>query len=530
MKKILPLIFFLFCFCGPPKPDKMPEPNPIYQEYTKEEIQSMLESNDWQVRSSAVLYIQQKKWYEFSPKVLELLKKDPSAPVRQIAALTLSEFQYKQALPIIVSILKNPQLNSKEVVDISFLVDAISNYCDFNALKETIPLLAKDELTLRLHVVKAIEKCSDSLNHFQKNEMGKIILSDALNNRDSDKHRTYAMALGRIRYKEAESYFLKLLESNEPSNTKAAAILALGKIKSIRAIPYLANFLKTYPDKLGENAYIALKEIQDKAITKAIFPFFESEAKDIQLLVVDILVETNDPSLPITAYNKFKEKNPKNIAALSLLLGKLKYEPAIKDIEEILLNSQMPDREIIAQSLGWMQNKSVIPTLIQVLQEKEGEGRYGAAWSLGVLEAKEALPYLLKTAQSNDRKLAILSIEALGHIKSSEALPVLEKLAQSPTTQIYALNTIGEISDPKAIEILKKYAKQKGEISHIAIEVLSKRPEPVVIDILIEILKETDTEDIKAKILYGALQRKTKKDYISKNQWLQWYDIEYQKK
>jgi FOG: HEAT repeat len=248
------------------------------------------------------------------------------------------------------------------------------------------------------------------------------------------------------------------------------------------------------------------------------------------LLVVDILVETNDPSLPITAYNKFKEKNPKNIAALSLLLGKLKYEPAIKDIEEILLNSQMPDREIIAQSLGWMQNKSVIPTLIQVLQEKEGEGRYGAAWSLGVLEAKEALPYLLKTAQSNDRKLAILSIEALGHIKSSEALPVLEKLAQSPTTQIYALNTIGEISDPKAIEILKKYAKQKGEISHIAIEVLSKRPEPVVIDILIEILKETDTEDIKAKILYGALQRKTKKDYISKNQWLQWYDIEYQKK
>ncbi len=531
MKKPSILITFFIVFhllCGPPKPETMPEPINIYHEYTKEEIENMLKSTLWQERSTAVLYIQQKHWKDFSPTLLHLLKHDPSSAVRQIAAITLSDFEYQPALPIILELIKNPNVTN-EAINVQYLIDAVSKFKDFRAIYEITDFLNDEDLVVRLHVVNALETANNFLNPNQKNQIGAKVLQHAQKNNDPEKHRTYAMALGRLQYKNSESYLLNLLNGNEPSNTKAAAILALGKIKSKNAIPLLIQYLKTYPDKLSENSYIALKEINDPVIIEKIFPLFDTEKKEIQLLVVDILAEIKSEQTKKIAYKKFKENNQNNIATLSLLLGKLKYKEATKEIETLLLNQQSPDREIIAQSLGWMQDRSAIPTLIYVLQEKEGEGRYGAAWSLGVLEAHESLPYLLQTARSSDKKLSILSIEALGHLKSKESLPILEQLAENPTTQLYAINAIGEIPGQEALNILKKFAKRKGEISHISIEVLSNRSEKEIIDILIEILKETSTEDIKAKILYKSLQRKTQKDYISKNQWIEWYHQIYKK-
>lgn len=527
--KIYFLLFVLSFYCGPPEPKSMPEPINIYHEFSKEEIQNMLKSEHWQERSTAVLYIQKNHWKDFSETLLKILKNDPSAPVRQITAITLADFQYKPALPIILNLLKNPQITEQEQINPQYLIDAITKFKDPMAIYPIIEFLNDDDLVTRLYVVNALEKASNFLTRNQKYDIGSKILFYAQRNQDSEKHRTFAMALGRIEYKNSESYLLNLLTKNEPSHTKAAAILALGKIRSKNAIPLLIQYLKTYPDKLSENSYIALKEIKDPIIVNKIVPLFDSETKEIQLLVVDVLAEIQGEQTKNIAYKKFKEYKENNIGPLSLLLGKLKYKEATKEIETLLLNPKSPDREMIAQSLGWMQNKSSIPVLIQVLQESDGEGRYGAAWSLGVLEAQEALPYLLKTAQSSDKKLSILSIEALGHLKSSDSLQVLEELAKKSSTQLYALNAIGEIPDKEALKILKKFAKRKGEVSHIAIEVLSHRNEQEIIDILIEILKETSTEEAKAKILYKSLQRKTQRDYMSKNQWLQWYQIEYKK-
>ncbi|MEM4714456.1 MAG: HEAT repeat domain-containing protein [Candidatus Nanoarchaeia archaeon] len=509
----------------------MPEPINIYRQYTKEELETMINSNQWAERSTAILYIKQNKLKEFTNKVYLLLQKDPSASVRQISALTLADFQYKPAIPIILQLIRKPQINSQEKIDINFLLDALGNFRDYNAIKEILFYLNDHDLTIRLRIIKILEEGSNDFSIYQKNELGKIILSYAIQNRDSEKARTFAMALGRIQYKLSEDYLINLLENPEEfENTKAAAILALGKIKSTKSISLLFENLKKYPSKLGENSYIALKEIKDKSIINPSFELLERENLDIQLLLVDILSEISDESIKEKAYKLFKKQVPSTIASLSLLLGKLKYKQATNDIIEILKNQSMPNREIIAQSLGWMQDKSSIQTLIQILQEKEGEGRYGAAWSLGILEAKEAVPYLMKTAKSKDQKLSILSIEALGHIKDPESLALLEELMDNPKIQFYAIDAITYNPDKKALEILKKYANQKGEVSHLAIEGLSKREDKEVIDILIQILKETDTEDTKAKLLYKALQRKTKKDFITKNQWLEWYKLQYIKK
>ncbi|MFN3605366.1 MAG: HEAT repeat domain-containing protein [Leptonema sp. (in: bacteria)] len=505
----------------------MPEPINIYQSYTVEELEKMLNSQYWVDRSNAIVYIQQKHLEEFTEKIFNLLQKDPSSSVRQISALTLGDFQYKKAIPIILYLIKNPQLNSNEAIDINFLIDAISKFKDFSSIKEILFLLDDEDLTKRLKIVKLLEETSNLFTSNQKMELGKIVLDNAIKNQNSDKARTYAMALGRLNYQPSETYLIQLLKNQkELENTKAAAILALGKIKSKHSIPLLFDFLKQYPSKVSENSYLALKEMKDTSAIDPSFALLEKEKLEIQLLLVDILSEIPHESVKEKAYALFIKKDTRTIVALSLLLGKLKYTKATKEIEEILKNKSIENREILAQSLGWMQDKSAIPTLIEVLQEKEGDGRYGAAWSLGILEAKEALPYLLKTAKSTDQKLSILSVEALGHLKDPKSLEVLEDLLDNKNLQIYAIESITYTPGKESLKLLKKYAQKEGEVSYLAIEGLSKRDEKEVIEILIEILRKTDTEDIKAKLLYKALQRKTKKDYITKNQWLEWYQLD----
>lgn len=532
MQKVSSIFFFFFpmFLCGPPKPTEMPEPINIYQSYTKEEIENMLKSSSWIERSNAILYIQQNLLKDFAEQIFVLLQKDPSSSVRQVSALVLAEFEFKEAIPVMLFLIKNPKLESGEILDINFLLDAIAKFKDYHSIKEIIVFLRDEDLIKRLKVVKILEESTRNFTSQQKNELGKMILYDAIQNKDLEKARTYAMALGRLQYKPAEEYLLNLIRNpKEFDNTKAASILALGKIKSTKSIPLLIDYLKEYPSKLSENSYIALKEIKDVRIIEPSFDLIQKERLEVQLLLVDILAEIPEESIKEKTYLLFQKRNQNSLASLSLLLGKVKYKKATKEIEEILKNKTLQNREILAQSLGWMQDRSAIPTLIEVLQEKEGEGRYGAAWSLGILEAREATPYLIKTARSKDQKLAILSIEALGHIKDPSSIEILEDLIEDKSKQMYVIDTLAYFPDLKALQILKKYALKKDDVSHLAIEALSKREEKEVIPILIDVLKNTDTESNKAKILYKALQRKTKKDFITKNQWLEWYQNTYNK-
>ncbi len=521
------LFFLILLFCGPPKPDSMPEPLNIYTQYTKEEIQSMLKSDNWQDRSSAVLHIQQNRYIEFSNQLLELLKNDPSPNVRQIAALTLSDFQNLSAIPYLISLLKNPVV-SGQPIEKKIIIESLGKYKQFTTIKEILPYLEEDDLTIRLTVVKSIETAEPLLKDFQKKEAGKMILHLALKNQNQDKARTYVMALGRIRYKAAENYLISLIENKDSlENTKAAAILALGKIQSKKSVPILIRYLVKYPEKTSENAFYALKEIKDPTSISMLFNLIDEYHNEVRYLAVDILSEIPSENVGVLALKKLEEKKNNTIAPLSLLLGKIKYNKASKLIREILREKTSPEREIIAQSLGWMGDRENVPHLIEVLQENEGEGRYGAAWSLGILEASESLPYLIKTSQSKDKKLAILSIQALGHLKSKESITVLRELANRSDLQIYAMDSLSEIDDPKVLQILKEFAlSSNAEKSKYAIELIGKIKKQESVDALIDILRKTSTEDLKIKLIYSSLQQLTTKDFRTKNQWLQWYELE----
>ncbi|MBW7858963.1 MAG: HEAT repeat domain-containing protein, partial [Leptonema sp. (in: Bacteria)] len=238
------LITFLLVSCGPPMPETTSTNEIEIPIRSVNELQKAIESNEWTERSDAILDIQRQNEKSFTAKLLQLISTDPSPAVRQIAILTLADWQVKQSLPVLVQLLNNPKISSTDSVDPTFLIDAATRFPDPSTANAVARYLNDNELSRRLYAVRALEEIQSG---------GSVVLQMAKSNTDSDKARSYAMALGKLKYKPAESYLLQQLKS-PAQTTQAAAILALGRIGSKQAVSPLVKILDSEFVKGRENS------------------------------------------------------------------------------------------------------------------------------------------------------------------------------------------------------------------------------------------------------------------------------------
>jgi HEAT repeat protein len=192
-----------------------------------------------------------------------------------------------------------------------------------------------------------------------------------------------------------------------------------------------------------------------------------------------------------------KEKKPTSIGPASLVLGEWKDLDSRKFIESLLLNTNSPDRDELAQALGWIGSNESEPTLWKVLSEKEGMARYGAAWALGFAGSEKSVPILIETSRSKDKRLASLSIESLGQLKSPSSLQALLISSNDDNLAAFAISAISQIPTDEARLELEKMAKSSKNIqSKLAIEAIGQRKDKNSIPVLKE-LSLSDNPEIR---------------------------------
>lgn len=502
------LLFLVLSNCrGPEKPSTLP----IIEEAkmkTREELAKDLQASEWNIRSAALLDISQNQYKEFLPTIRNLLKQDSNSAVKATAALTLADFQDKKSTPDIILLLKDPNI-SKDTI-----LDALARMKDISAESSVIPFLDSDVHVLRLQAVEALVSFGDS-------KSSTIVLQMALKNKDSEKAKTYAMYFGKLKVTTAESYLLNLSESKEHSPTVAASILALGRIKSKKAIPRLIKWIESDYDKGRENSVLALKEIADVKGNLTLVEKLKNPNREIQSAVAEVLSSLYNLEIAERVHDILKTKEPNILAPTAFILGRFRFEKSRSDLEEALKNQKNPDRELLAQSLGWIQNKNSIPILNSVLVENSGEGRYGAAWSLGMLNATESLEQLMQSANSSDSKLSRISIESLGMIGSEKSLEFLNKKVSSQKEMSpVILSSIANIKTEAASLVLSKYLFSKEKIlQQSALQAILQRKDPLHIEPLIQLLQENNDAEINSSIIL-SLKSITGEKYKSKNEWI----------
>ncbi|MCC6275924.1 MAG: HEAT repeat domain-containing protein [Leptospiraceae bacterium] len=496
-------------FCsGPPKPDYLPVP--VEEVRPIEEFEKALQSDVWSERSQAIVELSQRNYRKVIPQIRKLLS-DTNPAVRGTSALALGTYQDKEST---IAIGKMIQRDKDVTPDI--LMDALARMKDLRGGEFVLPLLESENNVYRLQAVEALVQMNAS-------QLGEKILSMAVANKDVEKAKTYAMVLGQLKVRASENYLLGLAEKTESSPTLAATYLALGRIQSKKSIPILSKAIGGDFLKGRENSTEALLNIKDPACLNFMFPYLSNKEKEVQFYSANVIAGIPSKDSGPRLLKILEEKGKDVVGPVSFALGRLKYEPARKKLENILLDKSYPEREEVARSLGWIRNKESVPVLIKVLEEKDGEGRYGAAWSLGILEAADALEPLIKAAGSPDRKLAAISIESLGLLKSEKSLPILRsKIKADPNLATFVVGALTSIPGSEARLLLEEYALHKDPVIHQpAIQGLGQRRELESAHTLIKLIRGDNPEVV--KICYLALTTITGEKYRSKNEWINWY-------
>jgi HEAT repeat protein len=503
----------MFSFCGPPKPESSSSQTALPQK-TEAELIADLDSPVWSTKTEAILELSTYPSQNYLSKFRKLLVEDPHPNVRGTVAIALGELKDTQSTPAILDL-----LSPKSGVSTDVVLDALHRMGDSRGAAPILKYLDSEDHAIRLKVV-------ETLSLLNNPAVGKQILEMAKKCNDEEKKKTYAMVLGKLHVRESEDWLVAVATKTPPSPTLAASYLALGRVGSKKGIPLLAKALGGEFDKGRENATQALIEIKDKSALPFLYDYLESPNREIRYYAANVMVEIPDESLVNKCSKLLDESKVNSIGVASYILGRLKIEDARIKIEEALQQKTNPEREVIAQALGWIRNKKSIPLLISVLEEKDGEGRYGAAWALGVIGDRDGFSALEKASGNSDFRLASMATESLGSIHIPEVIPVMEKrISENKNLSVFALRAIANVPGDEASKSLEKYAKSVDPtIFTPAIENIGLRKQKQSIPFLIDILKEKDSP--KKRITSAALTNLTGKHFFSSQDWIRWYENE----
>lgn len=510
MKRAAFLLFGLFLYCGPPRPPEPVQPEEIVP--SADEVARSLKSDQWSERSQGVLLAGRGRYTALVPALMELLTKDPHPAVRQTSALVLADFGEQRAAAPIAQMLAAGDVSGADM-----LIDALARLKNPSAAYAVIPFLETDQDQIRLGAVNA-------LSEMKALDQAPRILAMAQQNQNRDKARTYCMVLGRLKYTGADSYLLRILRAGPEDTAMAASILALGNIRSTAAVPDLVRIIGKGYAKGRENAVPALIEIAHPSAAEQSFAHLEHDSQEVRYAAVEVISSVPWPGSAPRALALLEKKSQRGTGPAAMILGRIKHKPAREKIEAALLDRQIPDRENIAKSLGWLGEKASGPVLVRVLEESDGEGRYGAAWSLGVLQAPEGFLPLKKAVRSNDRKLQQIAIEALGSYGSADSLDTLSGLLEDPVLSIYAVDSISNVPGADARKLLMQHVKkQRGGARKAAIAALGRRKESESTGFLIEQLQDEDSSDVQQSLM-NALREITGQRFLSRSGWIDWYE------
>ncbi|TGM00332.1 HEAT repeat domain-containing protein [Leptospira jelokensis] len=510
-KFIIISLFFLFsqnCFGGPSEPEA-PEVLPMEEEISTDVLLQTLESGSNFDKGQAAIQLGNRGVSKAIPLLRQLLSdKDPG--LRAGAAIALGDLKDKVSSSKIANLMWSDTENPKDVY-----LDALTRMQDPSVANRIYPLLDSENPTLRLQTV-------DTLVQIGATSVGSQILALATKNKDREKDKTYAMALGKLKVSPAETYLLNLTKVQDETPTLAASYLALGRIKAKNANDVLIQALTLPYDKGKENASLALIEIGNPNVIPKVFSVLNVENQESKLYATDVLCSIPSKEAGKLAFGILNSNETKNWGYAAKIIGRQKYKEGKNRLEELLLKPNTPERDHFAEALGWIGDPSSVPILRKVLLSGEKEGPYGSAWALGVMGAKEAVPDLILALDKGDTKLMSYALEALGSIADPSSLPKLKSLlAERPKMAPQILSTVALLKTEEARLVLEEATRSKNaEVYRPAMEEVAKRKDKKSIPLLLDLANGEDAE--KRKLSYYALTSITGQKFRTAKEWNHW--------
>ncbi len=279
-----------------------------------------------------------------------------------------------------------------------------------------------------------------------------------------------------------------------------ASIKALGRMGDPRAVPYLANKLRSGDEEIIINTIIALGLIGEKKSGEEIVPYLYS-SKEVTIAAVEALGLMKSELLIGKVDDLLSRGEPEIIEALAYAIaniGDINAANLLKDYYNVGNESL---RLAIIYSLYRVNNRDAFDMFVKAIQDDDVWVRYYGAKGLGMTGREESLPFLYLHMHDSNRMVTIAVIEALGKIKGvdlkkvnhfkksknrdirtqlaislanmfgDESISILEDLLRDKSQMVAmaAIDSLSKINKEKALKYIKKNYKNKSYLKRMGI-------------------------------------------------------------
>lgn len=165
-------------------------------------------------------------------------------------------------------------------------------------------------------------------------------------------------------------------------------------------------------------------------------------------------------------------------------------------------------REHAIAALGNQKVSAAVPAIAKVLGDRQFRRRYVAAWALGEIGDPSAVPALVAALDDADSEVRKVTVRALIKHNRAAVEPLVAFLsAASGVGEVGAVRALGDIGDPRALEVL--LSRTSGPIRAEVILALGKLKDPRAEAVLLAALRDEESQTrMNAAMALGPLGAK----------------------
>jgi HEAT repeat protein len=292
----------------------------------------------------------------------------------------------------------------------------------------------------------------------------------------------------------------RLIEQVEDADlaTRRAAVIALGHIGDVRAVPAIVAVITQDDRDLFGPAAAALARLGDARAFEPLVGLLGDDDLSVRHAAIGALNSIGYAGMAARMRTLLDAPDAHVRESAVKIAGYFGYRECA---EGLLARCGDPDEAVRAAALehvAYLDDERVLPLLVEALERDTPRARAAAVQALAHVTSPQVLPVLRRAAADADAWVRYFSMTSLGRQLDRESLPILARAAEHDSHQpvrMAAVEAIGAIGGDAAADLLAGLTQTAvAEVSIAAIAALGQTGSPRALDALRHALSNGDPE------------------------------------
>ena len=291
----------------------------------------------------------------------------------------------------------------------------------------------------------------------------------------------------------------KLLERGlwEDERIRKVAATVWGEIADPEGIPFLIDLLKDNSAHVREAAARALGNIKSTDTIPSLMALLKDSYPEVQEATVGSLLEMKLDIPHDDLRLALRQKSAHFRANAAMLIGEIGFEGAISDIALLLKDSDENVRRASISALGRFPIEKTVRHLLSALGDEDYKVRVAVLKVLEQGGAGSILAELSPLAYDENMWVRAGLAKTIGNVAGATGLSLLQKLVNDPTgvVQIAVLSVLGTRTEREILpELLRKLPSEDKDIKKAAILALGAYGDKTVLPFITPLLDDPHWE------------------------------------